>query len=162
AGQRCLWYLILGGVFERHPSLRLVFTETAAEWIPVTLRELDSLYASRRASDFRKLLPRKPSEYWYDNCYAGVSFMAPFEAELRHASGINNLMWGRDYPHEEGTWPYPSLSMRHTFAGVPPEDARLLLGENAARVHGLDLAKLRTIADRIGPTVGELSVPISP
>ena len=34
-----------------------------------------------------------------------------------------------------------------------------MLGENAAALYGFDMERLRPIADRVGPTIGELAVP---
>jgi len=33
-----MWQLMLGGVFDRHPNLKLMMTEVRADWIPATLR----------------------------------------------------------------------------------------------------------------------------
>ncbi len=160
---RALPYMIFSGVFERHPGLKIVFTEVTAEWIPGMVRDLDSLYlAPERSVLVRERLPRTPSEYWSTNCFAGVSFMSNREAQAAHEVGIGNMLWGRDYPHEEGTWPYTSLAMRKTFAGIAPDDVRLMLGENAIDVYGLDRSRLRAIADRIGPTSEDVSTPLEP
>ena len=107
-------------------------------------------------------LPRRPSEYWRDHCFLSGSFLAPFEVGLRHDVGIGNLMWGSDYPHSEGTWPDTMVSLRHTFAPIPEDEARRILGENAIPVYHLDRDVLRAIADRIGPRPQELAVPLAP
>jgi predicted TIM-barrel fold metal-dependent hydrolase len=160
-GRRALWQMIFGGVFDRHPGLRLVHTEQRAAWVPSTVAEMDALFLSNNHHD--PDLPRRvPSEYWAENCYCVASFMAPFEAEIRHGVGIDNLLWGSDYPHVEGTWPHTRLSMRNTFAGVPEPELRVILGDNGIKLYGLDAARLRAIADVIGPTPEELSHPVPP
>jgi predicted TIM-barrel fold metal-dependent hydrolase len=163
-GRRGLWQLIFGGVFERHPRLKLVFTEQRQEWVAETLRHLDSVYEHviSSSAEAREKLPRTPSEYWSTNCFIGGSFMAPFEAAARGEIGVHNLMWGTDYPHMEGTWPNTRLALRNTFARVPEEDTRLILGENAIRVYGLDENALRVVADRIGPKPEDLTKPLAP
>lgn len=163
-GRRGLWQMIFGGVFERHPGLKLVFTEQRQEWVAETLRHLDSVYdhVTSSSKEARETVPRRPSEYWASNCYIGGSFMAPFEAAARHEVGVRNLMWGTDYPHMEGTWPNTRLALRNTFAGVPEDDTRLILGENAVRVYGFDRAALHAIADRIGPKPEDLTTPLAP
>jgi predicted TIM-barrel fold metal-dependent hydrolase len=60
-------------------------------------------------------------------------------------------MWGSDYPHPEGTWPYSREQMIETFRGLPESELRAMLGLNAARVYGLDLTALERTAARIGP-----------
>jgi hypothetical protein len=86
--------------------------------------------------------------------------MSHFEALMAHDIGIETVMWGRDYPHEEGTWPYTRQSMRMTFAGIDEADARLLIGENAARAYDVDVAALSELAARIGPRPSEIDVPL--
>jgi predicted TIM-barrel fold metal-dependent hydrolase len=158
--RRSLWELIFGLVFEDHPRLRLVFTESRVVWVPQYLNELDSIFELHR--EFRgRRVPKYPSEYFASNCYVAGSFMAPFEAAARHAVGLRNLMWGSDYPHFESTWPYTDLCLRNTFAGIPEDDTRRILGENAIPVYGLDRAALRRVADRIGPTPEHLAVALT-
>lgn len=163
-GRRGLWQLIFGGVFERHPDLKIVFTEQRQQWVAETLVHLDSVYEHVTGSNkaARAQIPRKPSEYWETNCFIGGSFMAPFEAQARAEVGVKNLMWGTDYPHMEGTWPHTALALRNTFSGVPEEDVRAILGDNAVRVYGLDGAELRKVADRIGPKPADVDHPLAP
>ncbi len=160
-GRRALWQMIFGSVFERHPSLRLVFTEQRVAWVPETLREMDATWDLAQLGD-DEVPPRRPSEYWTDNCFMCGSFLAPFEVALRDQVGLRNLLWGSDYPHPEGTWPRTRAAMRNTFAGVPPDDVRVILEENGLRVYGLDEQTLRPVADRIGPRPDELATPLAP
>jgi predicted TIM-barrel fold metal-dependent hydrolase len=161
--RRHLPQLIFGGVFERHPGLKVVFTEQRVAWVVETLREYDSLYYSDLYDPaWRAPWPRLPSEYWTEHCYIAGSFLAPFEAELRHEVGLRNLLWGDDYPHVEGTWPRTLLNLRDTFATVPEEDARMILGENAVDVYGLDRGSLIEVAQRVGPLPSQLADPVDP
>ena len=70
--RRAMWQLMLGGVFDRHPKLRLVMTEVRADWLPATLGHLDAAYEGARAE-----LParRRPSEYWHEHCLTSLSFV---------------------------------------------------------------------------------------
>ena len=151
--RRPMWQLMLGGVFDRHPNLKLLLTEVRADWIPATLRYLDAIYEKNRSD-----LPAKrtPSEYWHSNCMAGASFIHKAEVEMRHEIGVETIAFGRDYPHPEGTWPNTKDYLHDAFANVPDNEVRLMLGENAIRFLGLDRARLADIASRIGPTVEEI------
>jgi hypothetical protein len=104
-------------------------------------------------------LSKKPSEYFAQNCYVGT-FLSDADITERHSIGIDRIMWGADYPHHEGTCPLTKKAMRHNFAGMPEHEVRQLLGENAAECYGFDLDSLQDVADRIGPTVDELNVPL--
>lgn len=159
-GRRGLWQMIFGGVFERHPGLKIVYTEQRGAWVPSTLRDLDSLWEFELYGQLHDDVPRRPSEYWTSNCYIGGSFIAPHEVAMRDDIGITNLMWGADYPHQEGTWPNTLLALRHAFAGVPETDTRMILGLNALEVFDVDRVELRAIADRIGPTPAQIAEPV--
>jgi predicted TIM-barrel fold metal-dependent hydrolase len=152
--RRALWQMLLGGVFDRHPNLKLMMVEVRADWVPATLRRLDAAYAEHRDA-----VPanRPPSEYWATNCMAGVSFMHKSEVEMRDEIGLETIDFGRDYPHTEGTWPNTAEYLRGLFGGVPEDDVRLILGENVIRFLGLDRAPLAAIAERIGPTIEEIT-----
>jgi predicted TIM-barrel fold metal-dependent hydrolase len=152
--RRALWQLMFGGVFDRHPNLKLVMTEVQADWLPATLRHLDETYLRVRGDVPAK---RPPSEVWQTHCLTSLSFVHKAEVEMRHEIGLETISFGRDYPHEEGTWPNTEDWLRDAFAGVPEDELRLMLGENAVRFFGLDRSKLAEIAGRIGPTVEKIS-----
>jgi len=152
--RRPMWQLMLGGVFDRHPDLKLVLTEIRLDWIPATLRHLDAIYDEHAANLPAK---KKPSEYWPTNCLAGASFIHKAEVGMRHEIGVETVLFGRDFPHPEGTWPNTRDYLRDAFAGVPEHDLRLMLGENAINFFGLDRDRLTEIAKRIGPTVEDIT-----
>ena len=154
--RRGLWQLLFSGAFERHPGLKLCITEVGGADFPYWISTFDHFYESKKGSELRKSLPRKPSEYWYRQCFLGASpFSGRLEMELRDRIGVRNIMWGSDYPHKEGAWPFTRERMQALFAGLPEEEISLMVGGNAARVCSFDLEKLRPIADRIGPKVSE-------
>lgn len=151
APREVLWELMVGGVFDRYPSLTYVPTEARADWVPATLAHMDARFDRGDTP-----LPMRPSEYWARHGFAGASFIHRAELEDRHAIGVRNLMFGRDYPHVEGTWPNTKDWLRAAFAGVPEDDARLILGENAIRCYGLDADVIHKFAERVGPDVDEI------
>jgi predicted TIM-barrel fold metal-dependent hydrolase len=152
--RRPMWQMMLGGVFDRHPDLKLILTEIRLDWIPATLRHLDAVYDEHRADLPAK---QKPSEYWSTNCLAGASFIHKAEVEMRHELGLHTVLFGRDFPHPEGTWPNTRDYLRDAFAGVPEDELRMMLGENAITFLGLDRERLAEIARRIGPTVEDIT-----
>jgi predicted TIM-barrel fold metal-dependent hydrolase len=168
--RRSIPRMIIGGVFERHPKLKLVMTEQPGVWVPQLLTDMDSAVMSlpQRLGDVP--LPRLPSEYFMTNVFVGASFIAPFEAESAVREGYwTNLFWGRDYPHPEGTWKYSEdstaepmthLSLRHALSRIPESQIRALVGGNAISIYGLDRSKLNAIADQIGPKVEQINQPL--
>lgn len=170
---RALWHLVFGGAFRRHPGLRLVLTEQGSGWIPGVLDMLDYYHGrlvaaasgsgtaeARFGAGLAAGTGRPPSEVWHDHCYVGASFMRPHEVPLRDRIGVDRIMWGSDYPHDEGTYPYTREGLRYACADVPRAELTALLGGNAARVYGFDLGLLDPIAARVGPTVAEIAEPL--
>lgn len=169
--QRGLSHLIFGGVFERHPDLTFVFTETSFYWILAQLQQMEIELrqgVTRGATGyphFRRIadsLSLSPTEYFNRNCHVGASLMLSMDIGMRHQIGIERIMWGADYPHHEGTFPNNKLAMRLNFSGVPEQEVRTMTSLNAAKVYGFDLENLQKVADQIGPTVEEMATPVSP
>jgi predicted TIM-barrel fold metal-dependent hydrolase len=155
--QRGFCQLILGGVFERHPKLRYILTESGCAWAPGLLRRMDGVHMSMKAGatgevDFSKsfVLPEPPSFYARRNCWYGASFPTLRDVDGRDFVGVDHILWGNDYPHYEGCYPHSRENMRLAFSTVAPDEVRKMLGENAARLYGFDLEALRPLADRIG------------
>jgi predicted TIM-barrel fold metal-dependent hydrolase len=149
--RRLLWQLMIGGVFDRYPRLRFVLTEVRSDWLPITLQILDSWYEQRDTP-----LKVRPSEYWERHCFATPSSIHKVEVEGRDGVGVDRLMLGIDYPHPEGMWPDTWNWIKVAFAGVPENEARMILGENALRALPVDAKHLRAVADRIGPDPRDL------
>lgn len=170
---RALWHLMFGGAFRRHPELKLVLTEQGSGWIPGVLAMLDYYHGRLVAAVARRdtaeakfgaglfeAMGKGPSEVWRDNCFVGASFMRPHEAAVRDRVGLDKIMWGSDYPHDEGTHPFSREGLRAAYAGLPPAEVAAMAGGNAARVYSFDLGRLDAVAARVGPTVQELAEPL--
>ena len=167
--QRPLAYLILGGVFERFPGLKFVLTEAGCAWVPDFLRHLDGVMKMIRAADTGEMridggvvAPRSASDYFQQNCHVGVS--QPRPADIKAAVeqiGLDRIMWGSDYPHEEGTHPFTREHLRQVLGQLPPAQIQQVLAGNAASVYGFDIEALRPAAQQFGPTVAELATPLT-
>lgn len=178
--QRTLLHLVYGGVFERHPRLKVVWTETwGVRWVLEELsrmeRRLPELLpgAARGRDDTGRSTARphnhslfgtpvleglslSPSEYWARNCYLGVSLLPRHEVRYRHALGTGRLMWGTDFPHPEGATHHALEALRATLYDVPEDETRQMLAGTAAGVYGFDLERLAPVAGRVGPLVADV------
>lgn len=164
---RPMWFMIISGVFERHPGLRLVLTEQGASWVVDVLAQLDRFHHEMAGGNIGELpipaearLPLSPSEYFDRNVWLGVSFPSPAEVRARHAIGIDKFMWGSDYPHREGTYPHTLESVRFSFSDVPEAEVRAMLGGTIQNVYGFDRGALDAAAARVGPRVSEIATPL--
>ena len=159
--RRPLWFMIFGGVFDRHPDLKVVVTENGVQWLPSLVQDMESFFDTHGGAPVRSYLDLRPSEYVDRHVFLAGSLMKRQDAEMRHEIGIDRLMWGADYPHLEGAAPVHRLILRQVFGGMPEEDVRRMLGLNAIQVFGFDADQLQAVADRVGPTVADLSATVS-
>jgi predicted TIM-barrel fold metal-dependent hydrolase len=127
--------VVLSGVCQRHPGLRLVLGESGSGWLPYMLERLDDTYEERLADDLN--LPLPPSAYFKRQIWAtfqkdlhGVRAMA--------AIAPDNVMWGSDYPHRDGTWPFSRKAIDEQFRDVPESIARRMLWDNARRLYRIE------------------------
>jgi predicted TIM-barrel fold metal-dependent hydrolase len=166
--QRPLVSFILGGIFERFPRLKFVITEAGCAWVPPLLKRLDdTIDKIRKTGQTGEIrygdddkLNRLASEYFAQNVWMGVSQPGPADAAARFQIGLDRFMWGSDYPHDEGTYPYTREHLRQIFPGVGPDEMQRILAENVARLYDFDLERLAPLATTYGPTVEELAVPL--
>ena len=103
----------------------------------------------------------RPSEYFARQCHIGASFITPKDCTLRHQIGVDQIMWGSDYPHIEGTYPYTREHLRLSFEGVDSNEIQQLVALNAAKLYGFDLEQLAPLAARFGPTKAEIAEPLA-
>lgn len=160
-GARPMWFAIWSGVFERFPKLIWGATECSAFWVGDMLWLADTRF--RRDHSAKKLssaleggLKMLPSEYFDRNCFVGATTTERRELEQRYEIGVDNLLWGNDYPHPEGTWPNTAEWLRSSFGDLPIEECRTMLGLAAAPIFGFDLDKMTALAAQIGPTPADL------
>lgn len=128
--------LILGGVFDRYPDLKVVVAEYEISWAPYFIRRLDDTYTERPVGlqGYRYKRDVLPSYYWMNNIM--LSFQSDdLGIQLRHLVGVDNLMWGSDYPHAESTFPKSLEIVEQILEGVPDDEQAKIAGGNCARVY---------------------------
>jgi predicted TIM-barrel fold metal-dependent hydrolase len=144
---RELWCMLaFSGILERHPGMKVVFTEGGISWVPAALFDADKQYKAY-ATEVRPKLAELPSHYWFRQCYA--TFMNdPAGLRLADMIGYEHMLWSVDYPHPEGNLGENVEVMRSIYDHLPEDQARAVVGENAARVWGLDLDAIRAASAR--------------
>ncbi|MEZ5599211.1 MAG: amidohydrolase family protein [Pseudomonadales bacterium] len=161
-------HLLMSGAFEKFPRLKYILTESGCAWVPAMLANLDRLHRGFKAGaigemnyrDMQWVLKDLPSEYAARNCYYGASFPSIDDLNGIEAIGADRVLWGNDYPHYEGTFPYNLESLRLTFAGLSDAVRRKVLGLNAAALYKFDVEKLLPLAREFGPTPAQVDTPL--
>jgi predicted TIM-barrel fold metal-dependent hydrolase len=126
---------IYSGMFDRFPALRMVAVECGAGWVPHFLEHMDDHWWRNRVW-CESPLELLPSEYFRRNW--SVTFIRePFAVAVRHWIGVPNMMWSTDYPHHRHDWPYSRRVIEESFGGVPEEEKRAMVCENARSMYRL-------------------------
>jgi len=135
ANQDIIGMLIFGGVFERHPRLRIVCVEADAGWAPHWTYRMDHYYDRHRYMR-HATLSRRPSEIFREHIY--VTFQDDWSAfQTVHLQNPERLMWANDFPHSDSTWPRSQEVLREHAAGLTQATRDLILHDNVARLYGL-------------------------
>ena len=124
--------ILFGGAPERYPNLKFVMGECGIGWLPYAIERLDYEWEDQ----FQDIIPKPPSEYWRRQFYATFQIDRVGLANLA-LIGADNVMWGSDFPHPDGTWPDSLEILKPQLEVVSPEDQRKILYENAAKLYRL-------------------------
>jgi len=134
--------LILSGVLERFPRLKIVSAENNCGWLPYYLQRMDRGFArfgpSGTVTPWPAKLTLKPSEYFRRQMYC-TFIDDSFGVASRHWIGVDNIMWSSDYPHTASTWPHSRDIIARDFKDVSEVEKRKIVRENAAQLYGFDL-----------------------
>lgn len=129
--------MIYGGVFDRHPTLRLGAIESGSGWLPWAAEYMDRTWQMQRhwAKNNTK---EKPSFYFDRNIY--MSFIDDkISIKLRDMPGGKNIMWTSDYPHSEMTFPHSQVAIVEHFKDVSTTDRDWIVAGCAREFYALDI-----------------------
>jgi predicted TIM-barrel fold metal-dependent hydrolase len=134
--------MIFSGVFERYPRLTVAIVEFELSWAPHILASMDYTYRERHGEAIYRFKDgMRPSDFFHRNVV--LSFQEDAVGiRLRDVIGVDNMMWGSDYPHSESTFPQSRKILAEILAGVPEDEQARIAGANTARLYGFDLARL--------------------
>jgi predicted TIM-barrel fold metal-dependent hydrolase len=110
------------GVFHRHPEMHVVLVEVNGGWLAWCMEVLDELSRHIHCT--------------FQNDPVAIANLP--------LTGPRTLMWGNDYPHDEGTYPRSQEVIANLFANVSEQDRRMILTQNTAEVFGFDQSILTT------------------
>jgi uncharacterized protein len=127
--------LIMGGVLERHPKLRVVPLESGAGWVAFWL---DRLAASVQGG-FRGLeipgLKLSPIEYFQRQCYISADQDDPGIKQVIEVIGDDNIVTATDFAHPEGRRYLTAVKELLELPGVSAESKRKIMWDNALKLY---------------------------
>jgi predicted TIM-barrel fold metal-dependent hydrolase len=115
-GQRVAMKLVASGALDRHPSLKVLISEGGATWVPFVGDRMNEGY--RQHSMFvRPTLSQLPKEILFRQVYASFQHDESAPASVT-AMGYQNVLWGSDYPHLEGTYGHTQKTLHELFDSI--------------------------------------------
>jgi predicted TIM-barrel fold metal-dependent hydrolase len=115
-GQRAVMKLVASGALDRHPDLKVLVSEGGATWVPFVADRMEEGYR-QHSMVVRPKLKRSPKEIIYSQVYASFQHDLSAVAAMT-GMGYNNVLWGSDYPHMEGTYGHTQRTLHDLFDNV--------------------------------------------
>jgi len=127
--------MIMSGLFDRIPSLKVVGVETEIGWIPNVLEQVDNFYWRNRAHSGVQI--REIPSYYFHEHFTCTFIQDRHGINNRHAIGLKNMAWSTDYPHHGCDWPYSRKVASEMLEGVPAAERYQILAGNMVELYGL-------------------------
>ncbi|MCP4906514.1 MAG: amidohydrolase [bacterium] len=124
---------IFSGALQRHPNLRVVSVESGIGWMAFFVQWIDHVWGRHREHT-KSPLTEPPSFYFHRQVF-GTFIEDKVGVRDRDVIGVENIMWSSDYPHINSTWPESRKAIEEHFEGVPDDEVRKMVGENAAKIY---------------------------
>ena len=126
--------MLFSGILDRYPKLDLVAAETGVGWVPYVLEACDYEWESCKL--WEDGFARKPSDIFRTHCWVDFWYET-VGLDYRHLIGINHIMWESDFPHPTNTWPDSDMYIERSLKGIPENEKRMLLVDNARQLYKL-------------------------
>lgn len=125
---------IFGGIFDRHPKLKVFLSEYDASWLPILKYRVD------RIETFPGLKPlkKKARAYIEENIFAGI-INDPLAQKLKNEIGIDRIMWGSDFPHPPCPYPHTQKQITRILGELSADERRAVVHDNVARLYDIKL-----------------------
>ena len=133
AGSEWLVSIIMSGACQRYPDFQFVLGECGAGWVPFVIERMDIKYKDGMLDEkFDPPLELNPSEYWYRQ--GATTFQQdPCVGHMADYIGVDNLMWGSDYPHPDGVWPDSKKVIQETMGQLDADTLKKITCDNAVK-----------------------------
>jgi predicted TIM-barrel fold metal-dependent hydrolase len=159
--------LATSGVLDRHPDLHVVFVEYNAGWLGWVMDTIDyynvafDRYGTTDNMGSARKMARHPGAAAKPvitpkldeppSFYLRRQVHATFQDDKiglhnLDVTGPDALLWGSDYPHEEGTYPHSRQTVDRLGSGLAPADATKIFRDTAARLFHFEPEVLATPA----------------
>ena len=132
--------LVVEGVFDRHPRLRVGILESGTGWLPWWLDRIDE-HHERFGPMERPDQRQAPSEVFARHCVIASDSDDPFVADAVRAVGADHVAWSSDFPHLEAKWP-DGAAVFTEKSGLTSEELDHVFRGTPCRLYGVDTTEV--------------------
>jgi len=119
-------------ILSRFPRVKVVFAETSLAWAAYELELADHQFERQRLHTEGYELT--PSQLFKRQCFM-VGWFDATGLKTRHHIGVNNILWSTNFPQSTSTWPESRHAIARCFEGVPENERKQVLVDNAAKLY---------------------------
>jgi predicted TIM-barrel fold metal-dependent hydrolase len=136
--QDIIMLFVFGGIFERHPKLKIVAVESDVSWLPHMTSRMDTVYPRYRFHEKTANLSRQPSEYVADHVYLTMQDDYP-AAKMGDMLPMNRILWANDFPHGDAIWPNSRAVLGKMAQHLSDDHMRMMVHDNVAELYRLTI-----------------------
>ncbi len=133
--QMAMLGIVMGGVVERHPSLRFAFLECGAGWLPYWMWRMDEKFEEEHAE---LSITMKPSDYIRRQCFVSIDSDEEPGVYAIETLDDRHVVWGSDYPHHDGKYPVARKTLT-ALPGMTPARQQSVLQDAPLELFGARL-----------------------
>jgi predicted TIM-barrel fold metal-dependent hydrolase len=150
AGMLATINMLLTGVCDRHPEIKMVWSEAGIGWIPAVLERCDRQIDRHQYWGGKPDL--KPSEIFQRNMWACM-VEEPLGLKLWEMIGEDKILAETDYPHADTPFPHTQKAYQEVFDGIPERVVDKVSHQNAERLFNWKMAdaSLATVDQQWSP-----------
>jgi predicted TIM-barrel fold metal-dependent hydrolase len=121
---------LFSGVLDRHPSIKVAFSEGGAGWVPYLLEQAEDIFHNYRV---QIAAVRPPREVFAEHMYVCILRDNTALAAL-DVIPVDNITWESDYPHDSTLFPGSRAKLEESLRQVPDDVATKIAETNARRL----------------------------
>jgi predicted TIM-barrel fold metal-dependent hydrolase len=139
-GAQGLFDVVMYGILDRYPELKVVIVENEIGWIPFLVQQWD--YYAHRFGRINPLPMEHDPSFYVDRQVHATFFNDSVGAHLLSRWGQDNRMWSSDYPHGNSTWPNSRKVIERDLGYLPEDIKSKIVRENVAKLYNLKIPSL--------------------
>ena len=126
--------MVLGGIFDKFPDLRVAFFECTGEWPLYWMHRMDDDHKFTDQAIFKDhgmgSIEHYPSYYMRKNCWYSIESDEVSMTQTVEELGADRLLFASDYPHFDSEYPntVPDMSQRND---ITPKQKEMIFSKNA-------------------------------